>query len=521
MMQRQFLASILLILSLLIFVGCADDMGLPGEETENEPERIISAVVSIPMEKVRTLNPLLSLDEGAYHLNKLIYDGLFAFNAGLQAEGALAESYEYGEGGTILQIRLREGVKWQDGEAFTAEDVKFTIDAYKSVPAARIGTYGPSLDLIRSAKVIDSLAIQIQFADGNQAALENLMFPILPSHKYNRPADLAKDEAGFVPMGTGPYLISSLETGKKITLSGNPNYRGTVPENTLLFKFVPKKEEAVNLFDIGEMDITYLKDINRNTLVEDKVVTMVPFLSNEVEVLGFNFSHGALQNPAVRQAIAHAVDNQMILETCYYNSGILNNTIYYPGYMGVESRGALYEYDTAKAIELLKSAEYEGLSLNLLFNAENHARNLAAQVIKSGLEKAGISVTLIPLQRDDYNTALAKGEFDLYLGGFRFHENYDLRPVLHSESDNPIKYTNPQMDGLLDKLQQGITGVEKRKTFETLHQLYAGEIPYYCLLYKTYGFAASTNLTGDIEPYFYHIYHGSENWRVSREVKSE
>ncbi len=503
-MRRQFLTLILLIL-LLLFAGCADDTGLPGEETENVPERITSAVVSIPMEKARTLNPLLSLDEDAYHLNKLIYDGLFTFNAGLVAEGALAESYEYDQGGTVLQIRLREGVKWQDGEAVTAEDVKFTIDAYKTVPAAKIGTYGPSLNLIKSAKVLDTLDIQIQFTDGNQAALENIMFPILPSHKYNRPAD----------------LISSLETGKQITLSGNPNYRGAVPENTLLFKFMPKKEEAVNLFDIGEMNITYLKESNRNTLVEDKVVTMVPFLSSEVEVLGFNFSHGALQNPVVRQAIAHAIDNQMILETCYYNSGILNNTIYYPGYRGVESEGALYEYDTAKARELLKSAEYEGLSLNLLFNADNHARNLAAQVIKSGLEKAGVSITLIPLERDDYNTALAKGEFDLYLGGFRFHENYDLRPVLHSESDNPINYANPQMDILLDKLQQGIPGEEKRKTFETLHQLYSNEIPYYCLLYKTYGFAASTDLTGYTKPFFYHIYHGSENWRVMQEKETE
>lgn len=520
MMVRRFIASILLILLLLSVSGCSEDRTFPGEEAEAEPERITSAVVSIPMEKVRTLNPLLSLDEDTYHFNKLIYDGLFAFNSNLEAVGALAESYEYDQDGTILHIRLREGVRWQDGESFTAEDVKFSIDAYKSIPAARRGTYGPSLDLIKSSKVLDTHAIQIQFADGNQAALENLMFPILPSHKYKRPGDLAKDEAGFIPMGTGPYLISDLETGKQITLSPNPDYRGAVPENTLQFKFIPKKEEAVNLFHIGEMDLTYLKDINRNTLVEDKVVKMVPFLSNEVEVLGFNFSHGALQNSVVRQAIAHAIDNQMILETCYYNSGVLNDTIYYPGYMGVESDGALYDHDTAKAIELLKSAEYEGLSLNLVFNAENQARNLAAQVIKSGLEKAGISITLIPLLKDDYNAALDKGEFDLYLGGFRFHENYDLRPVLHSESDNLIKYANPQMDSLLDRLQQGIPTPEKRKTFESLHQLYTSEIPYYCLLYKTYGFAASTDLTGDIEPYFYNIYHGSENWRVSR-LKTE
>lgn len=522
MIRKPFVTVLLFTLLLLFCVGCTDDAVFPGNETENQPERITSTIVSIPIEKVRTFNPLLSLDEDAYYLNKLIYEGLFTFNSNLEAVGALAESYEYEEGGGSLRIRLKGGVTWQDGEAFTAEDVKFTIDAYRSVPAAQQGSYGAFIGLIKSAKILDALTIQIQFADADNAALENLMFPILPSHKYKRPGDLSKDSKNFIPMGTGPYLISHIEAGKQITLSGNPYYRGTVPENTLQFKFMPNKEEAVNLFDIGEVNLAFLRDINRDTLVEDKVVKMVSFPSNEAEVLGFNFSHGALQNRNVRQAIAHAVDNQMILETCYYNNGLLNKTIYYPNYRGIESEGALYEYDPGKAAALLKTSGYEGLSLSLLFNGENHARNLAAQIIKSGLEKAGISVTLVPLVKEEYNAALLKGDFDLYLGGFRFSENYDLRPILQSGgANNSIRYSNAQMDALLDKLQQGVSSEHKSRTFESIHELYSKEIPYYCLLYKTYGLAASVDLTGEIQPRFYHIYHGSEDWRVTYEKPEE
>ena len=411
MIRKPFITVLLFIILLFFCIGCTDDAVFPGNEAEDQPERITSNIVSIPIEKVRTLNPLLSLDEDAYFLNKLIYDGLFTFNGSLEAVGDLAESYEYESGGGSLRIRLKNGITWQDGNAFTAEDVKFTIDAYKSVPSGQQGSYGAFIDLIKSAKVLDELTVQIQFIDPSNAALENLMFPILPAHKHRRPGDLAKDSAQFIPMGTGPYFISNIEAGKQITLSGNPSYRGTVPENTLVFKFMPNKEEAVNLFDIGEVNLAFLRAINRNTLVEDKVVKMVSFPSNEAEVLGFNFNHGALQNHTVRQAIAHAVDNQMILETCYYNNGILNETIYYPGYRGIESEGALYEYNQDKAAALLKASGYEGLSLSLLFNADNHARNLAAQIIKSGLEKAGISVTLMPLVKEAYDTALLKGDF--------------------------------------------------------------------------------------------------------------
>ena len=519
MNRKPFIALMffILIISIMMFgIGCAEDAVFPGNEAEKQPERITSNIVSIPIERVRTLNPLLSLDEDTYFLNKLILEGLFTLNDNLEAVGVLADSYEYEADGRSMQVRLKEGITWQDGTAFTAEDVKFTIDAYKSVSSAQQGSYGPFIELIRSAKVIDPLTVQIQFTDAENATVENLVFPILPSHKYSRPSDLARDTSNYIPMGTGPYIISDMEEGKQITLSGNLNYRGTVPKNILLFKFMPNKEEAVNLFDVGEINLAFLRAINRNTLVEDKVVKMVSFPSNEVEVLGFNFSHGALQNRGLRQAIAHAVDNQMILETCYYNNGILNQTIFYPGYRGIESEGALYGYDLDKAASLLKASGYEGLSLSLVFNAENHARNLAAQIIKSGLEKVGISVTLVPLENEDYYTALTRGDFDLYLGGFRFSENYDLRPVLQSDGEyNYTRYSDARMDGLLDELQRGISAEQKRKTFQSIHELYVKEIPYYCILYKTYGIAASVDLTGEIEPYFYHIYHGSEDWRVT------
>lgn len=515
MIQKYFFKIALAFIIMLFIAGCGDDIPLSGDETEKELPSITSAVVSIPIEKIRTLNPVLSLDEDAYFLNNLVYEGLFALNKNLEAEGALAESCEYQGGGALL-IRVKKGVLWQDGESFSAQDVKFSVDAYQSVPTNLRGSYGPAAALIKYAKVIDQETVLIQFADENNASLENLTFPILPAHKYKKPGDLARAEKEFIPLGTGPYWVSNFERNREITLTGNPFYKKDIPKNILHFKIMPKREEAVTLFDIGEISITFLKDIDRSTLIEDKAVTVVPFISNEAEVLGFNFNHGALQNRDVRKAIAHAIDNKSILETCYYSSGVSNDNIYYPGYMKVESEGPLYGYDINKATELLKSSGFEGLSLNLIFNSENQARNLAAQIIKSGLEKAGISVNLISLLKDEYEMRLRKGEFDLYLGGFKFNENYDLRPLLYTGGAlNFIRYSDIKMDMLLDKMQQGLMTDEKRKTFETLHDYYKNEIPYYCLLYKTYGFAATTGLTGEIAPVFYNVYNGCESWRVT------
>lgn len=509
--------SLLLVSLLTIFIGCADEGNFPGNELGHEPEVIISNTISIPMEKIRTLNPILSVDEDTYYLDGLIYRGLFVLNGRLEAQGALADSYSYDDKGNLL-IQLAQGVKWHDGEEFTANDVKFSVDAYKSAPSNRRGVYFDAISMIRSVKVLDSYNIQIQFADANNAAVENLTFPILPSHIYKRPSDAAKVEEGFKPLGTGPYQVSDIEEGKQIVLTGNPHYKGAVPENILRLTYIPKKMDALNLFSINEINMTYLKNIDRDTLIENKEVEIVSFPANEAEVVGFNFNHGALQDPNVRKAIAHAIDNKIILETCYFNSGIMNNNIYYPGYMGLDSSVDPYDYNPAEAAKLLKASGYEGLSLNLIFNGENHSRNLAAQVMKSGMEKVGIAVNLVSLTEGDYVSRLAKGDFDLYIGGFRFNENYDLRPLLHTKGDlNHIRYSNPRMDDLLVKMQQGISRQEKKDTFETLHRLYLKEIPYYCLLYRTYGLAVSEGLEGQINPYFHNIYNGCETWMVTYE----
>lgn len=518
MANKTVIVAMLTIVITTLLYGCSGDVVFPGGESEKEPEIITSNVISVPIEKIRTLNPLLSLDEDSYYLNKLVYEGLFALNERLEAVKELAGSYEHDKESGIISIRLLDNVLWQDGEMLTAQDVKFTIDAFKSVPSNKQGTYGRIINLIKSAKVTDSHTITIQFGDPDNASIENLTFPILPAHKYKKPSDLARVESNFLPVGTGPYWISNVESGKKITLSGNPNFRKGTPKNLIELKWIPDKDEAVNLFDIGEINIAFLRSIDRNTLVEDKVVKMVSFLSNEVEVLGFNFNHGALQNTDVRRAIAYSIDNRSILETCYYNSGVLNDSIYYPGYFGVETDEDLIEYDVIKGSSLLKSSGYEGLSLDLIFNGENKARNLAAQIVKLGLEKSGISVNLVSLPRDDYNARLLKGDFDLYIGGFKINDNYDLRPLLHTKGElNHISYSNEQMDALLDELQRCLSVKEKRAAFEGLNGLYRDEIPYYCLLYKTYGLAASTGMTGEIRPGFNNIFAGCEEWRVTYE----
>ena len=514
MTKRILITLILLLFSLVFIAGCKEGTGILGAVEEEEKIVVTSKEISIPMESVRTLNPIVSKDEESYYLNKLIYQGLFELDDTLIPVGVLAKDYTYGEDGISLTVTLKDDVLWQDGVTFSADDVKFSIDAYLSVLKTEKSLYGTYVSNIRSAKVLNDTTILITFQNANNVAIENLTFPIIPHHLFKKVSDVQKNVNNFIPIGTGPYMVDSIERGKSIVLKGNPNFKGDIPSNTILIKIIPGKEEAINLFEIGEIHLSFLKDTDRDTLLKNKMVNVISFPSNEVELLGFNFRHGALKDKRVRRAIAYAVNNEAIIETCYYGSGVLNDSIYYPNYYGIPSRKPLYEYDPDTAKLLLKNAGYEGLSLNLLVNGDNNARNLAAQMVKTGLEKLGITVTLTALQWDDYNKALASGDFDLYIGGYKINDTYDMRPVLHSLSKNPINYSNPTLDDLLDQMQSSMSTDKKRATFEKVHKIITDEIPYYCLLYKTYGLAVSNDLKGNIDPRFNNIYHGCKNWSL-------
>jgi peptide/nickel transport system substrate-binding protein len=522
-MRRKLCIIILLsLVSCGCLTGCSQAKNLIGTNKGAAVRTETSDVISIPMEKVRTLNPVIAKDEGAYYLDKLIYQGLFELDETLVPRGQLADSYEYSEDGRTVTITLKNGVKWQDGSTFSAEDVVFSINAYQSVyNAALKSVYEPYISLIKSAKVIDDDQVTITFKDPKNAAVENLTFPIIPADTAKKAAMVQKLTDSFEPVGTGPYSASTSASGNLITLTGNPEYQGSIPRNKILAKYIPNKEDAVNLFEIREYNMTYLQEGDRDALLSDIDGKVYSFPSNEVEFIGFNFRNETLKDMRVRQAITYALDAKKIIDGCYFGNGIMNDTVYFPDYLGVSSERPLNEYKPEKAIELMKRAGYKDVSLRLLVNSGNSERVLAANEIKEELKAAGIAVEVVSVPAPEFESKVASGNFDLYLGGYKIKDTYDLRPMLRTGYGNSIGYTNPRLDTFLDQMQSGITVSKKKAVFKKIRTILREEVPYYCLLYKTYGIAASNDLNGDVLPRFDNIYNGCDTWNLTYKIPED
>ncbi|MDR1572331.1 MAG: ABC transporter substrate-binding protein, partial [Clostridiales Family XIII bacterium] len=500
----------------------------------------VSEEIFLPMEKIRSLNPLNSKDEDSFFINSLIYDSLFELDDSLAASGSLAESWSYGEDGLSLSIRLLGGALWEDGEPLDAGDVAFSVNCYSSYPESHL--FYRNVANIRNVRTdrSDPLMLTIDFKSADGAGVELLTFPVLPSHLYRNPSDLNSRVGGFVPVGSGPYRVAEFDAYTHVTLEGSPSYRGGTPTNRLVFEMMPFRDDALNMLDIDAISYAVSKAYDRDAIYRNPSVNVTNFISNEAVWIGYNFGKEAMRDMAFRQAVALAIDNEELLETCFFKSGVVGDSIYYPGFLGVGGAYDPYPFDLGAAKSRFAEAgladqdqdgllEYfasdgEGgglwtaISPELLVDGDETARVAAAGLIQASLARAGLDCRVKALAGEEYLKALEERDFDMYMGGGRFSDSYDLRPLLHSAWDNPVAYVDSVLDPLLDSFARPCAPEERRRLFQEIHAVMTERIPYYCLMYKTYAAVSSPSFRGSVDPSFRNIYRACEGW--TREISA-
>ncbi|MBN7772432.1 ABC transporter substrate-binding protein [Clostridium aminobutyricum] len=499
----------------------------------NDEEKVTyteSNTVNLQMEKARSLNPVISKDEDTFQISKLIYESLFTFDKNLSLVNNLASDYVYSADKLSVSITIKNNSYFSDGTNLTADDVKFSIESYMDAAASNNTIYKDYVSNIKSVSVEkgNRYLVKIKFKNTNNVAMDHFTFPILPEHLFKKGSAAKSTSSNFIPVGSGPYKVESYNDISELKLVANENYNGTKIKNNLSFTVLPEREDVIPLIEVNNISIGFLNEMSRDTLIADKKLNKTNLLSNEAEVIGFNFAKENMANKKLRQAIAYALDNQAINENAYYKNGVLSDTIYYPGYLGTKNTGDHYKFDLETAAKLLVSAGFadrdgngylEGaddkeLSIDILVNSQDQNRVIAAEAVKSSLDKLKIFNRIVYANgMDEYNAKLNSENYDIFIGGMKINEMYDLRPLLHSDYSNLIGYSNKKVDTLLDKLKSGISAEEQIKTVESLKEILEEDLPYYCIIYKTYGALTAKCLQSNEKEYsFNNLYRGCEKW---------
>lgn len=517
---------IIIIIAVVVLAGVISTIAIVKGDvkssTEEKEQLTYEPVNTIyfAMDPVKSLNPLSSQDRDVYYISQLMFSSLFKLDDGLNIEADLVSSYTADSGRGSVSIKLREDAKFSDGSAVTAEDIRYTVSQI-----LRIGEESPYYEYaskIESVKTSGSYSLTIIFENPSDAALDNLVFPIVSSRSY--------DASSNKNIGSGQYAYGSYDSMKFLKLKPNEYYYDGVSKNHIQFKVIQDKSKTMGLMTTDSITAYVSTAQDADSDAEDKKLKVTQIPSSELEYLGFNFDNKYLAKKEVRQAIALAIDADSLIQDNYGGAGITSDSIYFPGFLGTENKGDPYKQDQKGASELLKKAGFKDsnedgtlednkgkdFKLTILVNSSSGSRSDTASSISEDLNQIGIKTTVKKVTWAEYRSEVRQGDFDLYLGGYKFDKKYDLRSLF--SKSNYLGYKNDQVLAAVRKLETCISAEQQKKTYEGLKAQLQEELPYYGLCYKTYSFITVKKFTSSVIPTFFDLYRGTDTWEWQKVV---
>ncbi len=354
-------------------------------------------------------------------------------------EGRLVESWSYDAATLTWTLNLRQGVTGCGGTTFNADDVLYTFERAKSVSgAAPIGWFLSNVASIAgftpavfgddaSAKElgdevskVDDYTVTITQSEPNALFLP--VMTIFGLHIFDKEAMEAQateddpwshDYTNNVGVPSfGPYCLDSWTKDDEIVFTANEDYYGGAPAiKRVVMKRVPQSSNRVVVLRSGQAQLAQtLTPREYDSLRGVSGVTVAGVTGNENTFIHMNFANAPFDNVKLRQAIAHAIPYQQIIDNAYFGAasrweGVVPSN--YPGYHAP----AGYAYDVDRAKELLAEAGFpggEGLdafadSFALAYVAEKESvLGPTVNIIQTALREIGIPVTLDPLPQTQY-----------------------------------------------------------------------------------------------------------------------
>ena len=341
-MKKIISLSLALIMALALFAGCSGSGASQG------------SMLVYGSGDYDSINPIMNEHCEIKHL---LFDGLMARDGDGNLIPALAESYAYDDATMTYTFKLKENVKWHDGETFTADDVKFTIEAIKNPENG--SENAPNYEEIASIDVLGDYEIAFTLSEPNFAFLDYMTMSIMPQHLLEG-EDMWQSDFFKKPVGTGPYKLGSWDVGQAITMVKNPDYFGGAAKiDTIVFKIVTDDNAKALQLKNGELDLAQVTPKDAATFEGSEDLTIYDMKTSDYRGILYNFGNEYWQkNADLIPAINYAIDRQAILDAVLLGEG---EVAYSPlqmnkyNYDGVEK----YEYNPEKAAEALTAAGCE------------------------------------------------------------------------------------------------------------------------------------------------------------------
>lgn len=317
-----------------------------------------------------------------------VYEGLVKIDQEGRIQPSLAESWTLSEDRKSYTFKLRKDVKFSNGEAFTAEDVKFSLERVKS---SWVSSLKKKMDVVGAVNVVSDTEVTVVLSRPSNAWLFDLGTPVGAMFDPSGVADLAN-----TAIGTGPFTIESWKRGEAIKMAARDGYWGTAPKlKTVTLRYFADATATTNALRSGDVDVVYNMQAPEllPTFEQDKAFQILEGTSNGKVELTMNNKVAPFNDVRVRQAVMYAIDRKAVLDTAWSGYGTLLGAPVPPTDPYYEDHNDAYPYDPAKAKQLLKDAGAENLKITFTVPTRPYA-NAVSQIVVSQLAEVGINAKI-------------------------------------------------------------------------------------------------------------------------------
>ncbi len=494
--QRGAARLIVLISLVLLAVGCRDS-----SSPDRPPGYAVVGIESQPLH----LDPRYSTDANSTRISRLLYDSLLRSDERLQLQPQLAQSWRMLDERTY-QFELRPDVRFHTGKPLTAADVKYT---YESILHGE--SRSPKRALLKPLQAVEVLSphrVLFRLSEPHAPFVEQFTFGIVEGGS-GTPTDSARTRV----VGSGPFILESLEPGTRVTLKANPSYWGGPPNVAgLVFKIIPDAMVRVLEFKQGTIDLLQndiepdmLPWLKRNT---DALIEAQP--GTTFQYIGMNLTHPILRHQKVRQALALAIDREAIIRHLLKDLALPANSLLSPFNWAYDETILQWRYDPTEAKRLLDEAGYPdpdgdgpAVRFRLSFKTTNiDLRRRIAEAFKDQLKQVGIELEIRSYEWGTFYSDVRKGNFHLFSLAWVGIQDPDIYyQIFHSASmpphgNNRGRYSNAELDRLLEHGRSTPDVTKRKRLYAEAQQIVARDLPYIPLWWVKNVAVKNPSLTG-------------------------
>ena len=407
---------------------------------------------------------------------KLIYSPLFMYNAD-GINWFLATEYST-EDGLTYTFKLRDDVKWSDGEPFTADDVVFTYSEMEK--EENLGWAYSQLVYDQGTvdiKKVDDYTVSFTFPFKTPTALEMLsQIFIMPEHIYKDVSDYEHNDYNMNSIGTGPYQAVEYVPGSYVKFKRNENYFKGKPEiENIVFRIIENSDTAILALQSGEVD-AYQAIPSEVEKIDLEANNLETFSYSEGRVGYLMINAKNVPDQKVRQAILFALNKDDMNKASY-----LSEEFYLTPYTFLPPISQFYSEDVEKytqniekSKQLLEEAGVKDLKLKVGYSGSDTAQTAQALLVQQQLSEVGITVELDAADSTALSTQMhsADNDYDMYFGGYIMGIDPDTFSSLFESGGayNYMYYQDSEVDELFEK---GRTENDETKRKETYNELQA------------------------------------------------